>query len=84
MFPFWNSFRQRKSISFASTLFFSKRQRNRYASRALTFLILNGAAGLLLLANFLRLHPSIENAPKVANAMVVFGAGVAAALASFT
>lgn len=62
---------------------FLERQRNRHASRAVAFLIiLNGVAALLLLANFLRLHPSIENAPKVADAMVVFGAGVAAALAS--
>jgi hypothetical protein len=43
---------------------------------------LNGIAALLLLANFVRLSPQIENAPKVADAMVVFGAGVAAALAS--
>lgn len=62
---------------------FLEKQRNRYASRAVAFLvILNGIAALLLLANFLRLQPSIENAPKVADAMVVFGAGVAAALAS--
>jgi uncharacterized membrane protein len=62
---------------------FLERQRNRYASRAVAFLvILNGIAALLLLANFARLNPQIENAPKVADAMVVFGAGVAAALAS--
>jgi hypothetical protein len=62
---------------------FLERQRNRYASRAVAFLvILNGIAALLLLANFVRLSPQIENAPKVADAMVVFGAGVAAALAS--
>jgi hypothetical protein len=36
----------------------------------------------VLLSNFLRLHPQVGNAPKVAAAMVVFGAGVAAALAS--
>ena len=62
---------------------FLERQRNRYASRAVAFLvILNGIAALLLLGGFLRLHPQVENAPKVAAAMVVFGAGVAAALAS--
>jgi Collagen triple helix repeat (20 copies) len=62
---------------------FLERQRNRYASRAVAFLvILNGVAALLLLGNFIRLSPQIENAPKVADAMVVFGAGVAAALAS--
>ena len=62
---------------------FLERQRNRYASRGVAFLvILNGIAALLLLANFARLSPQIENAPKVADAMVLFGAGVAAALAS--
>jgi hypothetical protein len=62
---------------------FLERQRNRYASRAIAFLvILNGIAALLLLANFVNLRPLAENAPKVADAMVVFGAGVAAALAS--
>ena len=62
---------------------FLERQRNRYASRAVAFLvILNGVAALLLLSNFVNLRPLTENAPKVADAMVVFGAGVAAALAS--
>ena len=62
---------------------FLERERNRYASRAVAFLvILNGIATLLLLGNFVRLSPQIENAPKVAAAMVVFGAGVVAALAS--
>lgn len=62
---------------------FLERQRSRYASRGVAFLvILNGIAALLLLSGFLRLHPQVENAPKVAAAMVVFGAGVAAALAS--
>jgi hypothetical protein len=62
---------------------FLERQRNRYASRGVAFLvILNGVAALILLCNFLRHHPQVENAPKVAAAMVVFGAGFAAALAS--
>ena len=62
---------------------FLERQRNRYASRAVAFLvILNGIAALLLLSNFVNLRPLTENAPKVADAMVVFGAGVVAALAS--
>jgi hypothetical protein len=62
---------------------FLERQRNRYASRGVAFLvILNGVAALLLLGNFVRLSPQIENAPKVADAMVVFGAGVGASLAS--
>jgi hypothetical protein len=62
---------------------FVERERNRYASRGVAFLvILNGIAALLLLASFVRLNPQVENAPKVAAAMVVFGAGVAAALAT--
>ena len=66
----------------ASTLFL-ERQRSRYASRGIAFLVLlNGIAALLLMANFVRLRPQIENASEVASAMVVFGAGVAAALAS--
>jgi hypothetical protein len=62
---------------------FLERQRNRYASRGIAFLvILNGIAALLLLTNLAHLRPQVENAPTVAAAMVVFGAGVAAALAS--
>ena len=62
---------------------FIERQRNRYASRGVAFLvILNGIAALLLLASFVRLSPQIGNARTVAAAMVVFGIGVAAALAS--
>src|SRR5262245_66081368 len=62
---------------------FVERQRNRYASRGVAFLvILNGIAALLLLANFVRLSPKIANAPTVAAAMVVFGVGATAALAS--
>lgn len=62
---------------------FREKQRNRYASRGVAFLvILNGVAALLLLSNFVNLRPLTENAPKVADAMLVFGAGVAAALAS--
>ena len=55
---------------------FLERQRNRYASRGVAFLvILNGIAALILLSNFLRLHPQVGNAPKVAAAMVVWGWG---------
>jgi collagen triple helix repeat protein len=62
---------------------FLERQRNRHASRGVAFLvILNGAAALLLLSNLVHLRPQVGNAPTVAAAMVVFGAGVAAALAS--
>jgi hypothetical protein len=59
---------------------FVERERNRYASHGVAFLvILNGIAALLLLAGFVCLSPQVENAPTAA--MVVFGAGVAAALA---
>jgi hypothetical protein len=76
------AFREEVDIVRIDPLFF-ERQRNRYASRGVAFLvILNGVAALLLLGHFVRLSPQIENAPKVADAMVVFGAGVAAALAS--
>ena len=61
----------------------AERQRSRYASRGVAFLvILNGIAALLLLANFARLNPQVGNARTVAAAMVVFGIGVSAALAS--
>ena len=62
---------------------FLERQRNRYASRGVAFLvILNGIAALLLLASFAHLSPKVGNAHTAAAAMVVFGIGVAAALAS--
>ena len=62
---------------------FLERQRSRYASRGVAFLvILNGIAALLLLSGFLHLYPRVENARMVAAAMVVFGTGVVAALAS--
>ena len=51
---------------------FIERQRNRYASRGVAFLvILNGIAALLLLASFVRLSPQVGNARTVAAAMVV-------------
>src|SRR5215210_380236 len=75
-------YREELDIVRLDPLFF-ERQRNRYASRGVAFLvILNGIAALLLLSNLVHLRPQIENAPTVAAAMVVFGAGVAAALAS--
>jgi hypothetical protein len=62
---------------------FLERQRSRYASRGVAFLvILNGIAALLLLNNFLGLHPQVEHASRVARAMVVFGVGAVSALAS--
>lgn len=60
-----------------------ERQRNRYASRGVSLLILlNGAAALVLLASFAHLTPQIENAPKLIAAMLVFGSGAVAALTS--
>jgi hypothetical protein len=60
-----------------------ERQRIRYASRGVSLLILlNGAAALVLLASFAHLTPQIENAPKLIAAMLVFGSGAVAALAS--
>ena len=60
-----------------------EQQRNRYASRGVSLLILlNGAAALVLLASFAHLTPQIENAPKLIAAMLVFGSGAVAALAS--
>ena len=44
---------------------FLERQRSRYASRGIAFLVLlNGIAALLLMANLVRLRPQIENASK--------------------
>ncbi len=60
-----------------------EQQRNRYASRGVSLLILlNGAAALVLLASFAHLTPQIENAPKLIAGMLVFGSGAVAALAS--
>jgi hypothetical protein len=61
---------------------FLERQRNRYASRGITVLILlNGIAALILLASFVHLAPQIEHANKVMHAMLVFGSGALAGLA---
>jgi hypothetical protein len=62
---------------------FLERQRNRYASRGVAFLILlNGIAALILLASLSHLAPQVEDAIRVVDAMLVFGAGAAVALAS--
>lgn len=62
---------------------FLERQRSRYVSRGIAYLILlNGIAALVLLASLSQLAPQIEDARKVVDAMLVFGAGAAAALAS--
>src|SRR5262245_64479872 len=63
-------------------LFFEK-QRSRYASRGIAYLILlNGIAALILLMGAAHLSPQVEDAKRVVDAMLVFGSGAAAALAS--
>ena len=60
-----------------------ERQRGRYASRGAALLILlNGLAALILLAGFSHLAPATGNAGKVVAAMLVFGSGAVAGLAS--
>jgi rare lipoprotein A (RlpA)-like double-psi beta-barrel protein/collagen triple helix repeat protein len=63
------------------SLFFAK-QRSQYASRGIAYLILlNGIAALLLLASLAQLA-QVEEAQRIVDAMLVFGSGAAAALAS--
>ena len=60
-----------------------ERQTSRYVSRGIAYLIfLNGIAALILLASLSRLAPQVEEAHKVVDAMLVFGTGATAALAS--
>ena len=60
---------------------FVERERNRFAARALAFLILlNGAAALVLLSILTRAPSSVE--PKFATAMLFFSGGAVAALFS--
>lgn len=66
---------------FEVDLLLLERQRNRYASRGITILILlNGIGALILLASFVHLAPQIEHAGKVVRAMLVFGSGALAGL----
>jgi hypothetical protein len=61
---------------------FVERERNRFAARALAFLILlNGAAALVLLSILAR-APESTVEPKYATAMLFFGGGAIAALLS--
>jgi peptidoglycan lytic transglycosylase len=61
---------------------FLEQQRNRFASRGIACLILlNGIAALLLLTNVARLA-QVADAQRAVDAMLVFGSGAAAALAS--
>jgi hypothetical protein len=60
---------------------FVERQRGRYASRGIAYLILlNGIAALILLGSFAHLAPQIKDANQLANAMLVFGSGAVAGL----
>jgi hypothetical protein len=59
------------------------RQRSRFASRGIAYLILlNGIAALILLAGFSRLGPQTLNAGKIVYAALVFGSGATAGLAA--
>jgi Collagen triple helix repeat (20 copies) len=60
-----------------------ERQRNRYASRGVAYLILlNGIGALVLLASLAHLAPQIADAGKVVDAMLVLGSGAVVGLGS--
>ena len=60
-----------------------ERQRRRYASRAIAYLVLlNGVAALILLANLSRLAAQVPEPRMLVDAMLVFGIGAAIALGS--
>jgi hypothetical protein len=60
-----------------------ERQRRRYASRAIAYLVLlNGVAALILLWNLPRLAKHVADPLMLVDAMLVFGAGAAIALGS--
>ena len=60
-----------------------ERQRRRYASRAIGYLILlNGVAALVLLASLPHLASEVSKPIRLVDAMLVFGAGAAIALGS--
>jgi hypothetical protein len=62
---------------------FLERQRSRYASRGVAYIVLlNGIGALILLAGVSQLAPKVEDASKVVDAMLVFGLGAIVALAS--
>jgi len=62
---------------------FIERQRNRYASRAVAYVVwLNGLAALALLLGFAHATIPPDNAKRFADAMLVFGAGAVAGLGS--
>jgi hypothetical protein len=60
---------------------FLERQRGRFASRGIAYLVLlNGVAALILLGSFAHLAPQIKNTNQLVNAMLVFGSGAVAGL----
>ena len=62
---------------------FIERQRNRYASRGLAYIVLlNGLAAIALLISLAHWTSSTESTKGFADAMMVFGIGAAAGLAS--
>src|SRR4029450_9060576 len=62
---------------------FIERQRNRYASRAVAYLVwLNGLAAIALLIGFARASLPAAQVKRFADAMLVFGAGSVCGLAS--
>jgi len=63
--------------------FFAERQRNRYANRGVTFIVLlNGAAAIVLLAIVAQPSPSTEALKGIADAMLIFSIGAVLALSS--
>jgi hypothetical protein len=60
-----------------------ERQRGRYASRAIAYLVLlNGVAALILLASLAQFADQVPQPRRIVDAMLVFGAGAAIALGS--
>src|SRR6185312_1174953 len=60
---------------------FIERQRNRYGSRAVAYVVwLNGLAAIALLLGLAHATISPDNVKRFADAMLVFGAGAAAGL----
>ena len=62
---------------------FIERQRNRYASRAVAYVVwLNGLAAIALLIGLMHATLPADQVKRFADAMLVFGAGAVAGLAS--
>src|SRR4026209_687050 len=62
---------------------FIQRQRNRYASRAVAYVVwLNGLAAIALLIGLVHATLQADQVKRFADAMLVFGAGAVAGLAS--